>query len=91
MSTARELRPPIDIRAAAVSTGLSERFLRRLIAERRIPFIKVAGTRIRFLPSDLDEWLLSQPRHEVIQSPSPVRVSRPLKAKDSANTQSKGS
>jgi excisionase family DNA binding protein len=53
-------RPPLSVPEASTYTGLSERFLRRLIAERRIPFVKVAGTRIRFLPSDLDEWLVSQ-------------------------------
>lgn len=60
MTPARDLRPPIDVSGAAIYTGLPERFVRRLIAERRIPFVKVAGTRIRFMPSDLDAWLDSQ-------------------------------
>jgi excisionase family DNA binding protein len=53
-------RPPINVTDAALYMGLPERFIRRLVAERRIPFIKVAGTRVRFIPEDLDEWILSQ-------------------------------
>jgi len=55
-----DARPLIDVPATAIYTGLSERFIRRLVAERRIPFIKVAGTRIRFAPSDVDAWLDGQ-------------------------------
>ena len=56
----KEHRPPINVAEAAIYAGLSERFIRRLVAERRIPFIRVAGTRIRFAPSDLDEWIQAQ-------------------------------
>jgi excisionase family DNA binding protein len=34
----------------------SERFVRRLIAERRIAFHHV-GRHVRFAPTDLDQWL----------------------------------
>lgn len=40
-------RPLLDIRAAASHLGCSERFIRRLVQERRIPFVKLAGTRER--------------------------------------------
>lgn len=55
-----EHRPPINVTDAALYTWLPERFIRRLVAERRIPFIKVAGTRVRFIPEDLDAWIASQ-------------------------------
>ena len=53
-------RPLLDIRAAADRLGCSERFIRRLVQERRIPFVKLAGTRVRFLDSDLDKWIAGQ-------------------------------
>jgi excisionase family DNA binding protein len=53
-------RPLLDIVGAAQRLGCSERFLRRLVQERRIPFIKLAGTRVRFVASDLDRWIESQ-------------------------------
>ena len=36
--------------------GTSERFVRRLIAERRVPFHKV-GKYVRFDPRDIETWL----------------------------------
>lgn len=53
-------RPLLDMRAAAERLGCSERFVRRLVQERRIPFVKLGGTRVRFLASDLDRWVLTQ-------------------------------
>jgi excisionase family DNA binding protein len=50
----------LDIRAAADRMGCSERFVRRLVQERRIPFIKLAGTKVRFMNSDLDHWINAQ-------------------------------
>jgi excisionase family DNA binding protein len=54
------VRPLLDIRAAANRLGCSERFVRRLVQERRIPFIKLGGTRVRFMNSDLDHWIAAQ-------------------------------
>lgn len=54
------VRPLLDIRAAAERLGCSERFVRRLVQERRIPFVKLGGTRVRFLNSDLDHWIAAQ-------------------------------
>jgi len=53
-------RPLLDIRAAAIRLGCSERFVRRLVQERRIPFVKLGGTRVRFLDTDLDQWIDGQ-------------------------------
>ncbi len=60
MATQQDHRPLLDVPAAAAYTGLSERFMRRLVFERRIPFLKVAGTKVRFMPADLDAWLAAQ-------------------------------
>lgn len=53
-------RPLLDIPAAASHLGCSERFIRRLVQERRIPFVKLAGTRVRFLEFDLNQWVAGQ-------------------------------
>jgi excisionase family DNA binding protein len=55
-----DTRPLLDIRAAAVRLGCSERFVRRLVQERRIPFVKLGGTRVRFVDADLDKWVSGQ-------------------------------
>ena len=46
----------LDIAAVARWLGTSERHIRRLVAERRIPFVKV-GHLIRFVPSEVEAWL----------------------------------
>jgi excisionase family DNA binding protein len=46
----------IDVEAAAVRLGVSPRFVRRLVSERRVGFFKV-GKYIRFDPTELDAWL----------------------------------
>lgn len=46
----------IDIAGLAERLGVSERFVRRLIAERRVPFFKV-GKFIRFDSNDIDLWI----------------------------------
>ena len=46
----------IDIAGLAERLGVSERFVRRLIAERRVPFFKV-GKFIRFDSTDIDQWI----------------------------------
>jgi excisionase family DNA binding protein len=60
VATEKDHRPPLDVSGAANYLGVSERFLRRLVQERRVPFLRVGGTRIRFDPRDLDVWLASQ-------------------------------
>lgn len=49
-------RELIDIDAVAGRLDVTQRFVRRLVAERRIAFIKV-GHYVRFDPDDVDEWI----------------------------------
>lgn len=46
----------IDIAGVAERLGVTERHVRRLIAGRRIPFIKW-GHLIRFDPDEVDRWI----------------------------------
>jgi excisionase family DNA binding protein len=48
----------LTVPETAVYLNTSERFVRRLLAERRIAFHHV-GRHVRFALSDLDEWLLA--------------------------------
>jgi excisionase family DNA binding protein len=52
--------------------GTSTRHVRRLIAERRIPYLKV-GKLVRFDPDDISRWLDDS---RVAQRPSPTGVAR---------------
>ena len=60
--------PLLDIFAVAELLGVTPRHVRRLVAERRIPFFKV-GRFVRFDPGELDLWLEDQ-RVEVRRSAS---------------------
>jgi excisionase family DNA binding protein len=53
-------QPLLDVGGAASRLGCSERFIRRLVMERRIPFVKLGGTKVRFVASDLEEWITDQ-------------------------------
>jgi excisionase family DNA binding protein len=58
----RSGRPLLDFAGAAEYTGLKESHLRRLVAEKRIPRIKMGAGRtspVRFDPDKLDEWITS--------------------------------
>lgn len=55
MPTRRNL---VDVAGAAEWLGVDDRFIRRLIAERRITFYKV-GRHVRFDVVDLDDFLES--------------------------------
>jgi excisionase family DNA binding protein len=46
----------IDIQEAARILGVPVRHVRRLVAERRVPFIKW-GSRLHFDPVELEEWI----------------------------------
>ena len=46
----------IDITAVAQRLGVQVRHVRRLVHERRIPYIKW-GHLIRFDPTDIDAWI----------------------------------
>jgi excisionase family DNA binding protein len=45
------MQRPLNIAEAADGLGVTPRFVRRLVAERRIPFLKV-GRHVRFDPDD---------------------------------------
>jgi excisionase family DNA binding protein len=49
-------RPLMDIRRAGTYTGLGERYIRRLRADRRVPCVRIGG-RLLFDPDDLDELI----------------------------------
>ena len=49
--------PLIDIEQAAERLGVTVRFMRRLIDERRIPYHKI-GKYVRFDPADLDRFAM---------------------------------
>jgi excisionase family DNA binding protein len=48
--------PLLDTDGVAEVLGITPRHVRRLVAERRIPFFKV-GRFVRFDPGELDVWL----------------------------------
>jgi len=55
-ATKSELPVLLDPESLATHLGTSERHVRRLVAERRIPFVKV-GRFVRFDPRAVTEWL----------------------------------
>lgn len=48
--------PLIDLPAVAARLGVTDRFVRRLVAEDRITFYKV-GRLLRFDPAEVEAWL----------------------------------
>jgi excisionase family DNA binding protein len=50
------LEPLIDIPTLARCLAVSERHVRRLVSEGRIPYLK-AGRFVRFRPSEIEAWL----------------------------------
>jgi len=48
--------PLVDVAGAATMLGITVRHVRHLIAERRIPYVKV-GHYVRFDPSELAAWI----------------------------------
>ena len=52
----------IDIATAAHHLGVTPRHIRRLVAERRIPYLKV-GHYVRFDPGELQAWLDQHKMH----------------------------
>lgn len=64
----------LTVPETAAYLNTSERFVRRLVAERRIAFHHV-GKHIRFALSDLDEWLTTGR----VESITDATVSRDLR------------
>ncbi len=54
--TAADRVPLMDLPAVAERLGVNQRHIRRLVAERRIPYLKW-GHLLRFDPVELDAWL----------------------------------
>jgi excisionase family DNA binding protein len=52
----RRHRPLFDVTGLAEYLGISVRHVRRLVAERRVPFHKI-GHLLRFDPDAIDAWL----------------------------------
>jgi excisionase family DNA binding protein len=52
----RDHRPLMDLPAVAERLGVNHRHVRRLVAERRIPYLKW-GHLLRFDPDEIDRWL----------------------------------
>ena len=52
-------QPLLDINQAAERLNVTPRFIRRLIAQRRIDYLKI-GKFIRFHTDDLDSWIEDQ-------------------------------
>jgi excisionase family DNA binding protein len=46
----------LSVEAAAEYLGASPRFVRRLVAERRVPYVKV-GRLVRLTAEDLDDYI----------------------------------
>ncbi len=49
----------LDIPTLAAYLAVTERFVRRLVEERRVPFHKI-GKFVRFHPDDIDDWIQKQ-------------------------------
>jgi len=62
----------MDIETLAIHLGDSVRHVRRLVAEHRVPYLKV-GHFIRFDPAEIVEWLDSSRQPEM---PDGVRTGR---------------
>ena len=56
MSDAERAQTLIDLEEVARRLGVNQRHVRRLVAERRIPFVKW-GHLLRFDPTTIDSWL----------------------------------
>jgi excisionase family DNA binding protein len=69
MTTPDEAPPRqlVDIGGAARLLGVPVRHVRRLVAERRVPYIKW-GSRLHFDPLELEQWI---DRHRVTEREMP--------------------
>ncbi len=62
----------LDLEAAASRLGTSVRFLRRLVAERRIPFHKL-GKHVRISSTDLEAFIAAGRVEPLTREPRSVR------------------
>jgi excisionase family DNA binding protein len=61
-TTTRTGRSLMDLPAVAERLGVGERHIRRLVYERRIPYIKW-GHLLRFDPDEIDNWIDQARQH----------------------------
>jgi excisionase family DNA binding protein len=66
----------IDIETLAHLLGDSVRHVRRLVAERRVPYLKV-GHFVRFDPAEIVEWLDNARHHGRVDRPGPSHRTAP--------------
>ncbi len=52
-------RPPMDVEATAQYLGTTERQVRRLVHERKIPHAHI-GAKLRLMPDRIDAWVEAQ-------------------------------
>ena len=52
----QDYAPLLDIEAVAQRLGVGDRFVRRLVEEHRIPYLKI-GKYVRFDEADLQRWI----------------------------------
>ena len=53
-------RPPLDYAGASAYVRLSPRRLRTMVAANEIPHVRLSARTVRFLPDDLDAWLIAR-------------------------------
>ena len=57
-----DIRALIDVPALAEQLGVTQRFVRRLTAEDRVPYLKI-GKFVRFDPREIAGWVDERRRH----------------------------
>ena len=67
-----EPEPLMDLPAVARRLGVNERHIRRLVAERRIPYLKW-GHLLRFEPAEIECWLDVSRHPRIAASARPER------------------
>lgn len=55
----------VDIETVAKLLGVGERYVRRIVAERRVPIVKI-GHYVRFDLADIRKWVEEQRRPEML-------------------------
>lgn len=65
------MQRPLSVPEAAERLGVTPRFVRRLVAERRIPYLKL-GRHVRFDPADLDAFLAAGRVEPQALAPAPA-------------------
>ena len=88
-SAAEARRPLLDAGGVGNYLGTSERHIRRLVSERRIPHTKVGGL-VRFSLDDIDQWLAENKREPSVACKSsdlPLAPVRSITRRRAAQTE----